>query len=237
MNPVDAAPPSSRQHLIIDADDTLWENNRYFEEAIDEFIAYLNHSTLSPAEVRAVFDEIEIANVATHGYGAVSFTHSLRACYEHLAERQIAADDLAVVLDFGERILRQEMAVMPGVAETLRVLAGRHDLVLFTKGHPEEQRLKIDRSGLEPAFSRAVIVTEKHEDAYRALVADLSFDPVRTWMIGNSPKSDINPALAAGLNAVYIPHNRTWRLEHQEMADGGGKLLVLERFSELIDYF
>lgn len=228
-----------RQHLLIDADDTLWENNRYFEEAIEEFIDFLNHSRLTTAEVRAVLDEIELANTRVHGYGARSFTRSLRACYEHLAERQIRDEDLAVVMDFGERILRQQMEVIPGVEETLRGLVGRHDLVLFTKGHPEEQRLKIDRSGLAGYFSRAVIASEKDEGTYRRLVAELGFDPARTWMVGNSPKSDINPALEAGLNAVYVPHERTWRLEHQEVPGHGfpGRLLVLERFAELREFF
>jgi putative hydrolase of the HAD superfamily len=226
-----------RQHLLIDADDTLWENNRYFEEAIDEFVAYLNHSRLTTAEVRAVLDEIELANLRVHGYGARSFVHSLRACYEHLAERHIREEDLAVVMEFGERILRQEMEIIPGVEATLRVLVGRHDLVLVTKGHPEEQRLKIDRSGLERYFSRAVIVSEKDEGVYRRLVAELGFALEETWMVGNSPKSDINPALAAGLNAVYVPHEQTWRLEHQEVATAEGRLLVLRRFGELLDHF
>jgi putative hydrolase of the HAD superfamily len=227
----------SRQHLLIDADDTLWENNRYFEEAIAEFIDYLNHSRLTTAEVRAVLDEIELANTRVHGYGARSFTQSLRQCYEHLAERHIAEEDLTVVMAFGERILRQEIEPIPGVEGTLQVLAERHDLVLLTKGHPEEQRLKIDRSGFERYFSRAVIVSEKDEDVYRQVVGELAFDPTRTWMIGNSPKSDINPALAAGLNAVFVPHEWTWRLEHQEVALAEGRLLVVERFSELLNHF
>jgi putative hydrolase of the HAD superfamily len=239
---VKPAPPSwwqNRQHLLIDADDTLWENNRYFEEAIEEFIDFLDHSRLTSVEVRAVLDEIELANTLVHGYGARSFTRSLRACYEHLAERHIRDEDLAVVMDFGERILRQHMEVIPGVEETLRVLVDRHDLVLFTKGQHEEQKLKIDRSGLAGYFSRAVIVSEKDEGTYRRHVAELGFDSARTWMVGNSPKSDINPALAAGLNAVYVPHERTWRLEHQEVAGGEerGRLLVLGRFAELVDHF
>jgi putative hydrolase of the HAD superfamily len=227
------------QHLLIDADDTLWENNRYFEEAIDEFIAYLDHSTLTTAEVRAVLDEIEWANIRVHGYGAASFARNLRAGYERLAERHIRAEDLAVVMGFGERILRQELELIDGVEETLRVLTGRHDLILFTKGHPEEQKLKIDRSGLAVYFARAVIVAEKDEDAYRRLVAELGFDPARTWMIGNSPRSDINPALAAGLNAVFVPHDQTWRLEHEVLAPAvpPNRLLVIQRFAELCDHF
>ena len=95
--------------------------------------------------------------------------------------------------------------------------------------------MKIDRSGLGSYFRHAAVVPEKDPAAYQSLVAQLEVDPARTWMIGNSPKSDINPALGVGLNAVFIPHHATWRLEHQEINGeaGPGKLLVLERFPDL----
>jgi putative hydrolase of the HAD superfamily len=57
-------------------------------------------------------------------------------------------------------------------------------------------------------------------------------------MIGNSPRSDINPALATGLNAVYIPHPQTWHLEQEEVSPlGVGRVLTLSRFTELRIYF
>ena len=67
-----------RQFLIIDADDTLWENNIYFERAFDEFVAFLDHSSLTPREVRDVLDEIEVANARIHGYGSLNFGRNLR---------------------------------------------------------------------------------------------------------------------------------------------------------------
>ena len=125
------------------------------------------------------------------------------------------------------------MEVIDGVAGTLEYLAARHDLTLFTKGHVEEQKLKIDRSGLRGFFAHTAIVKEKDAAAYRDLVEARGMDPARTWMIGNSPKSDVNPALEAGLNAVFVPHAFTWVLEKQEIRPGNGRLLVLDRFSEL----
>ena len=97
-----------RQHLIIDADDTLWENNIHFERAIEEFLDFLDHSTLTRAEARAVLDEIERANA---GSMATARAHSpLPApCYEHLAERELDAEEIRDVMGFGERILSQEI--------------------------------------------------------------------------------------------------------------------------------
>ena len=140
-------------------------------------------------------------------------------------------------MSLAERILEQPVEVIEGVEETLDYLAPRHDLTLFTKGHPEEQRLKVDRSGLGRYFAHTAIVKEKDAAAYRRLVAERGFDPRETWMIGNSPKSDINPALEAGLNAVLVPHAHTWVLERQDLRDGGSRFLRVERFSDLRAHF
>ena len=223
----------TRQYLIIDADDTLWENNIYFERAFDEFVEFLDHSRLSPRQVRDVLDEMELANVRINGYGSLNFGRNLRQCYEHLVERAVREDDLRTVMGFAERILECPMEVIPGVPETLEYLASRHELTLFTKGHPEEQKLKIERSGLGGFFAHTAIVKEKDPPAYRSLVAERAMEPGNTWMIGNSPKSDINPALAAGLNAVFVPHQHTWMLEKQDIVPGNGRLLVLEGFEQL----
>jgi putative hydrolase of the HAD superfamily len=227
----------TRQHLIVDADDTLWENNIYFERAFDEFVEYLDHSTLTAPEIRRILDEIELTNAKVHGYGSLNFGRNLRQCYEHLAEREVREQDLRTVMSFAERILDRPMEVIAGVAETLEYLVRRHDLILFTKGHPEEQKLKIDRSGLGIYFGHTAIVKEKDVAAYRTLVGERGIAPERAWMVGNSAKSDINPALAAGLNAVYVPHPHTWGLERQEIRGGDGRLLVLERFADLPKHF
>lgn len=228
---------SGRQHLIFDADDTLWENNIYFEQAFDEFCAYLNHSSLTPEEIRGVLDEIEIENNKIHGYGAINFGRNLSQCYLHLAERAVEEHDLQRVTALAHRILQQEVELMEGVAETLPFLAEKHELTLFTKGEPAEQNRKIDLSGLRPLFAHCAVVKEKNKRAYEELAHVRGFDPDRTWMIGNSPKSDINPALEAGLRAVYVPHERTWTLERQQIHDPMGRLARVGAFRELIGLF
>jgi putative hydrolase of the HAD superfamily len=226
-----------KQYLLIDADDTLWENNIYFERAFEEFVEFLDHSTLSAAEIRAVLDEIELANNKTHGYGSLNFGRNMRQCYERLAERHIRPIDLDRVMSFAERILDQPVEVIDGVPVTLEYLATRHDLTLFTKGHAEEQKLKIDRSGLGGYFGHTAIVKEKDTASYRKLIEERELDATRTWMVGNSPKSDIKPALEAGLGAVYVPHERTWHLEREEVPHGNGRLLILKNFAQLRNHF
>jgi len=224
--------------LLIDADDTLWENNIYFESAFDDFADFLDHSALTPAQVRDILNEIELVNAKIHGYGARNFGRNLQQAYQHLAEREIRPDDLAHVMSLAERILEQPMELIAGVEETVAELASRHDLTLFTKGHPEEQKLKVDRSGLGSYFAHTAIVREKDTEAYVRIVEERGMAREDTWMIGNSPKSDINPALAAGLGAVLVPHPHTWVLEHQELrTPEGARFLEVEKFSELLRIF
>jgi putative hydrolase of the HAD superfamily len=228
---------AGKQHLIFDADDTLWENNIYFEQAFDEFCAYLNHSSLTPDEIRGILDDIERESNKIHGYGAVNFGRNLSQCYLHLAERAVEEHDLKRVSAFAHQILTQEVELMEGVAETVPFLAEKHELTMFTKGEPAEQNRKIDLSGLRPLFAHCEIVKEKNREAYAQLARVRGFDLERTWMIGNSPRSDINPALEAGLRAVFVPHERTWTLEREEIRDGGDRLVVVKRFSDLVELF
>jgi putative hydrolase of the HAD superfamily len=128
--------------------------------------------------------------------------------------------------------------LIEGVEETLADLAQRHELALFTKGHPEEQRMKVDRSGLARFFGHTGIVKEKDAQAYARLVREQGFHLENTWMIGNSPKSDINPALQAGLGAVLVPHAHTWVLEHQDVrAPEGSRFLEVQSFADLRRHF
>ncbi len=230
-------PPRMRGHLLIDADDTLWENNIYFERAFEAFVDFLAHSSLRRQQIRAVLDGIELANRRERGYGASCFTQNLRDCYAKLAERPLTEEASQVVVELARRIVDQPIEVIAGVPETLVYLTARHELTLFTKGDPEEQRSKIERSGLRRFFARCAIVPEKDVTAYRGFLADHRVAPARCWMIGNSPKSDVNPALEAGLNAVLIPHPHTRGLETEELQAVPGRFLQVECFSELRHHF
>jgi len=219
-----------RFYLIMDADDTLWENNIYFEQAIHAFVTFLDHSRLSREEVRAVLDEVE----RLMGYGSVNFTKSLVETYRRLAEKDLQEQDIERVRQLGEQVRSHPIQLLEGVRETLAYLSSRHNLYLLTKGDSEEQKLKVERSGIEDYFKQVVIVAEKDVSTYHRIVRELQIDPQRSWMIGNSPRSDINPALAAGLNAVYIPHPHTWHFEHEEVQYvEERRLLRLPTFADL----
>ena len=227
------------QTLLIDADDTLWENNVYFERAIAAFIGYLNHQEYTPAQVRQALNAVERETILAHGYGLTSFTRSLVTCFERLSPEPVAEEKGARILGFARSISEQEIELLPGVKETLAELAMRHRLFLMTKGDEAEQADKLARSGLAGHFSAVEIVAEKEPAVYREVIARHELTPHTSWMIGNSPKSDINPALEAGLHAVFLFHKDTWVLEHAEVAQTppGQHLIELDAFAKLTEIF
>jgi putative hydrolase of the HAD superfamily len=227
------------QNLLFDADDTLWENNIYFERAIAAFISYLDHRVHTDEEVREHLNLCERATIAAHGYGLKSFHRSLVDCFEQLSDEPVTPEKHARIVSFADSVAEHEIEILPRVQETLLELKQRHRLILVTKGNNDEQRDKLDRSGLASFFSGIEVLPEKHESAYRTLTAHHGCAAPTTWMIGNSPKSDVNPALAAGLNAVFIPHDFTWALEHEviDAPPPGQRLLELGAFAELTQHF
>jgi putative hydrolase of the HAD superfamily len=229
----------SNQTLLIDADDTLWENNIYFERAIASFISFLDHQVHTAEQVREHLNACERATIAAHGYGLQSFRRSLIDCFEQLSESPITSERHAQIVSFTDAIASNEIELLPGVEKTLDELTQRHRLIMVTKGNRLEQIDKLERSGLRPFFSAVEVLAEKNTVAYHAVIAAHQCDPVSTWMVGNSPKSDINPALAAGLNAVFIPHDFTWVLEHEvvDTPARSERLVELSSFTDLLDYF
>ena len=229
----------TNQTLLIDADDTLWENNIYFERAIASFITFLDHQVHTVEQVREHLNACERATIAAHGYGLQSFRRSLIDCFEQLSESRITPERHAQIVSFTDAIASNEIELLPDVKKTLDQLAQRHRLILVTKGNRVEQIDKLERSGLRSFFSAVEVLAEKNTAAYRTVIAAHQCDTVSTWMVGNSPKSDINPALGAGLNAVFIPHDFTWVLEHEvvDAPSESERLLELGRFTDLLDYF
>ena len=227
------------QTLLLDADDTLWENNVYFERAIAAFISFLNHHEYSPLEVREALNAVERETIFTHRYGLSSFTRSLVTCFQRLSPAPVSEEKVESVMGFARSIAEQEMELLPGVPETLADLAARHRLILMTKGNHAEQADKLARSGLAELFSAVEIVQEKDPPTYRDVIHRHELMPHSSWMIGNSIKSDINPALAAGLHAVYNYHKDTWVLEHATLdpATPRQQLLELDSFAKLAAIF
>src|SRR2546429_95299 len=187
-----------RHTLLIDADDTLWENNVFFEKLIEDFISIVEPYGYARAYIRHILNETERKNIRQYGYGVRSFGRALEETYIKLADQMAKRETLALI----------------------------HGRVI-----------DVERSGLQGFFEFIEIVPEKDPETYGGLVHKHKIVKTHGWMIGNSPRSDINPAMKIGLNAVYIPHQHTWTLEHEPVVAGSGKLVILPAFRELRGHF
>jgi len=228
--------PVEPQTLLIDADDTLWENNVHFERVIETVQTMLKPLGVTPREFRNHLDDLEREHIATHGYGTLNFTRSLVQAFRESLPPDADPSLVRQVEKLGLGIMNRPLEIIAGVPETLRYLSSRHSLYLVTKGDPQEQNRKVESSGLEIYFQAVEIVAEKDPSTYCALLRRHAWEPARTWMIGNSPRSDVNPAISAGLNAVFIPHANTWALEHEEPVRDP-RVLRVESFSDLRRHF
>jgi len=230
--------PTESLNLVFDADDTLWDSNIHFLEAFDFFAAAVGDAVLgiSRVEIHAAVRRAEMRLIKTHGYGRRPYVMALHRAAAELAPA--GHDGLRDEIErIGAHLLERDCALLPGVEPTLAELSQRHRLLIFTKGQRDEQLQKLARSGLGPLFDRVETPREKDVDAYRRLMRDADLDPSLTFMIGNSPRSDINPAVAAGLRAVFIPHPHTWDLEHEEIKDAGDRIIELSSFRRLVEVF
>jgi putative hydrolase of the HAD superfamily len=227
----------ARHTLLIDADDTLWENNIFFEKTIDDFITRLEHLGYTREYIRHILNETERRNIRQHGYGVRSFRRSLEETYMKLAGNSARREMVKAIEQMAHELEATPPHILDGVPETLAYLAKHHRLILLTKGEPAEQAAKVERSGLQPHFDAIEIVLEKDSTTYGRMIEQFKIVKSHGWMVGNSPRSDINPALQSGLNAVFIPHSATWELEKSELESGSGRLLILSAFRELRTHF
>lgn len=224
------------QNLIFDADDTLWDNNVLFERAIEHFVDHLASTDLPREHIRARLDEIEKNNSHRYGYGLTVFEHSLAECLTAFRGHPRETDHQVLRVACAP-IRAQQVTLLDGVLDTLRTLSQRHRLYLLTKGDPTEQTGKIEASGIAELFTDIAIVPEKDTAVYRDFAAQRALQAETTWMIGNSPRSDIWPALQAGLGAILVPHPMTWSLEHRELPGTHPKFGTVTPFAQLTQHF
>ena len=223
--------------LFIDADDTLWENNVYYLRSTATFCTLMSSYGVSPTVVDEALHEQEMAEVPTLGYGPDAHIAALKSTTRNLLSGHEDIDRIAKRAQrVGRDLLSAPVLLLPGVRKALGRLAHAHDLILVTKGVDRIQLDKLQRSGLGQFFSQQHVVPEKNAGIYSNLLARVGSDKRNTWMIGNSPKSDINPAIEAGLRAIYVPHSSTWRAERAPLAYPD-VTAVVERFSQLPDFF
>jgi putative hydrolase of the HAD superfamily len=226
-----------RLTLLINADNTLWESNVFFEHTLERFFSLVEPFGYARAYARHILNETERQNIQQHGYGVRSFARSLEQSYMKLAGGLAQRSALDEVASMVAELEHTPPRVLDGVPETLAYLSSRHRMILFTKGEPAEEAAKVERSGLQGFFDSIEIVADKNIRVYGDLVDKHHVVKSYAWLVGSSAQLEINPALQAGLNAAYVPHAPSWNREDAELHSGAGKLLIVSSFRGLRDHF
>ncbi len=195
--------------ICLDADDTLWHNMRHFEEAHAAFVAMLE--PFAAAEVaRETLDACEARNLKLYGYGAKGFTLSMIETALELGGPDLPGSVVGDLLAAGRRLLAHPVELLNDIEATLDRLAERGRLVLVTKGDLLHQEAKLAASGLGDRFAGIEIVSDKNEATFTRLFARYDVAPDRAVMAGDSMRSDVLPALAAGAWAAFVPQPLAW---------------------------
>ena len=221
--------------VAFDADDTLWDCQSWFDE-VERKCCELLKPWATAREVSEGLFATERKNLSLTGYGTKAFTLSLIENAVRVSREQLSGDIVMKLIELGRELLLFPTTPLPEVQETLeRLSQSRHyQLVVFTKGELLDQENKLKRSGLEQYFSHMETVSNKTEKEYRQMCENLAVAPEQTLMVGNSFRSDIAPALAAGAYTVHIPFHVVWELEKSEEYPHE-RLQKINRFGELME--
>ena len=226
-------PCSPLDAIAFDADDTLWQNECFFRQAEDRLLdllaEYGDRVTLSQRLLA-----IEKRNVGVYGFGIKGFTLSMLETALEVSDGRIAPSVVADILAMGREMLNHPVELLPSARATLEALSDRYPLLLITKGDLFDQERKLAKSGLAGLFARIEIVSEKTAETYAKLFTAAGSGPAAGMMIGNSLRSDILPALAAGAYALHVPHELTWAFEHVEEAVVHPRLFLGKDLSDVL---
>jgi putative hydrolase of the HAD superfamily len=202
-----------------DADDTLWHNMKFYDLTEARFAALLADFA-EPALLSERLLAAERENLKLYGFGIKGFTLSMIETAIQVTAGRVPADVIAQILDAGRDMLSHPVEPLPFVHQALETLAPTHRLVLVTKGDLFDQERKVAASGLGEYFSAVEIVSDKTANTYLRIFNQHGDGPEKSLMVGNSLKSDVVPALAAGAWGVFVPHEINWALEHDEEPEG-----------------
>ena len=210
--------------IVFDADDTLWDNQSYFNRAEDVFIEELKEYGTAEELSETLF-KTESANMPVLGYGAKAVCISMMETALAVSGGKVPGENLSRILSAAKSLLSLPATPLPGVETTLKSLkeSGLYRLIVMTKGDMLDQENKLRRSGLNEYFDRTIVVSNKGTKEYLDLCHSEGIAPSEMVMVGNSFKSDIRPVIEIGGRGIYIPFHTIWRhevtqeFEHQDI--------------------
>lgn len=228
--------------LVFDADDTLWETEPLYDRSLTECQRYVEPLGLDPTEWRDTQRKIDVQNVAVLGFSIERFPTSSAQAYDAITGTKDTAESKQVY-EISKSVFAAAADIMEDAQQVLTTLKDRgHPLYLMTKGDLKVQQKRLaDASFLTELFDHVRIVDSKGPADFKTAAQALNRAPSQCVSIGNSLRSDIEPAVQAGLSAVWI-EAYVWDYEKVDRnPDHGGITLPpgtveLKSLSELPSY-
>jgi putative hydrolase of the HAD superfamily len=221
--------------IAFDADDTVWHNEAYFQEAEQKFCALLENYLPQHTVGRELL-QTEIANLSLYGYGIKAFMLSMIETAIRITDKRISNEDIEKIIRYGREHLDKPVELIDGVEEVLQQLKGKYRLVMATKGDLLDQERKLKKSGVDHYFHHIEIMSEKKEDDFKKLIKHLDIQPQEFAMVGNSLKSDVLPVLNLGGYGFHIPYHITWAHEHVDMQTHHENFIQVGSILDLLNY-
>lgn len=220
--------------IAFDADDTLWVNEPYFQEAEQQFTQLLQ-AYESPEKLSEALYQTEVKNLPLYGFGIKGFILCMIETAQKVSTNQVSPTIIAEIIALGHDLLQKPIELLEGVQPTLEALHGKYKLILATKGDLLDQERKISRSNLAPYFHHIEIMTDKQTTDYQQLLQRLTCKPEEFFMVGNSMKSDILPVLALDAHAGYLPYHVTWSHEQHDSLPQHTQFIALQKMTDLLN--
>lgn len=221
--------------IAFDADDTLWINEPYFQEAEKEFCILLEDYLPQHSVSQELF-KTEMRNLHLYGYGIKGFMLCMIETVSKVSNNTAPLALINKTIEIGHELLQKPVELLDGVTETLEHLKAKYRLVIATKGDLLDQERKLKKSGLQEYFHHIEIMSDKKEIDYQKLLKHLDCKPEHFLMLGNSVKSDILPVLEIGGSAAHIPYHVTWSHEQHDLNLEHSNFMELERINDILNY-
>lgn len=221
--------------IAFDADDTLWVNETYFQEAETAFCELFKDELPNKMVSEKLF-ATEMKNLHLYGYGVKGFMLCMIETAGSFSTGIAHGSVIENIIEIGHNLLQKPVELLDGVAETLDQLKGKYRLVVATKGDLLDQERKLAKSGLQDYFHHIEIMSDKRITDYQKLIRHLDCNPENFLMVGNSIKSDILPVLETGGYAAHIPYHLTWAHEQHEQKPESERFVELKNIREMLDY-
>jgi putative hydrolase of the HAD superfamily len=226
----------TKKIIAFDADDTLWHNEPYFDEAQERF-AELFQDYASKQEILQLILSHQVKNLPLYGFGIKAFTLSMIDSALELTNNKISGDGIQKIITIGRDLLQKPVELLPYVEEVLATLYGKYKLVVATKGDLKDQHRKLHDSGIGHYFHHIEVLSDKKELDYQKMLQRLEINPTDFIMIGNSLKSDVLPILNIGGHGIHIPYHTTWEYEKIDFEITHENFKALENIKQVVDLF